>query len=211
MRINFILGCGAAFLAVTVGCGSSSSSGGAGGTGVTTGSATTAVTSTHTATVTSSTHAAGTGSATGGAGGSALQCNPVVDTQCNVAGGEACDFDGNGGFTCFNMPANTAAVCASCDDMAGPACKDGSSCLFADASGNTSKCAKYCCTDADCGGAAGSCALDGSTVGFCGVDGVATTTTTSSASGAGGGSAFFVPQCTGIPTTPPSGGTCGAP
>jgi len=214
MKLNWILGSGVVSIAaVVVACGSSSGSGGAGGAG--TGATTTTATGSSTHAATTGKSVAGTAvtsTSTGTAGGA---CNPVLDTQCNVAGGEACDFDTdpNGTFKCYSSPPNTADLCAACDTKNGPACKDGSTCLYDDASQTTSKCAKYCCNDQDCGGATGSCALGGGTIGFCGMDATGGTTaaaTGSSSSGTGGG-AFFVPQCTGIPATPPSGGTCGNP
>ena len=74
-------------------------------------------------------------------------CNPVTGDPCDLAGGEACDLgsDGNGGssFQCFPAP-NDAALCAACDNTAGPFCQGGLHC-------DTNTCAKYCCSDADCG------------------------------------------------------------
>ena len=74
-------------------------------------------------------------------------CNPVTGEPCDLAKGEACDLgsDGNGGssFQCFPAP-NDAALCAACDNTAGPFCQGGLHC-------DTNTCAKYCCSDADCG------------------------------------------------------------
>jgi hypothetical protein len=77
-------------------------------------------------------------------------CNPVTNAGCNAATGEACDFDGAGGFKCWAPPpANTAAVCAACDTTNGPACMPTSTCM--DVPGGKTACARFCCTDADCG------------------------------------------------------------
>lgn len=81
------------------------------------------------------------------------KCNPVTNQGCNTAAGEACDF-GASGFECYAAPpANTEALCAACDITNGPACLPTSTCIDATAGGT--KCARFCCTDADCG--AGKC------------------------------------------------------
>lgn len=74
-------------------------------------------------------------------------CNPVTGDTCDLASGEACDLgdDGMGGasFQCFPAP-NDVALCGACDNSNGPFCEQGYHC-------DTDTCAKYCCTDADCG------------------------------------------------------------
>lgn len=206
MKANWMLGCGAVLVAAVLGCGNSSGTGGSGGTGTT---STTSSTSKSSSSSSKSVTATGTGTGTGsGTGGGAAQtpCNPVKDTQCNVAGGEACDFGQNAEFECWPAPPpNTVDLCGACSVQTS-LCKDGSTCLAADAGGTMAKCVKYCCTDADCGGAAGSCAKDpnfSSTVGICG--------TFNGGGGAGGGGGFVTPICTGIPASPPSNGACYTP
>ncbi len=106
-----------------------------------------------------------------GAGGAAptIPCNPVKDAECNIAGGEACDASNASpnGFECFPPP-NPTAVCGDCTN---DYCADGATCVVADGAASIGKCAKFCCTDADCGGAAGSCEktfLGDPNVGLCG-------------------------------------------
>jgi hypothetical protein len=82
-------------------------------------------------------------------------CNPVTNGSCPT--GNACDVtSANGvvnGFDCY-ATADGAELCAICNDTNGPLCAPGLSC--ANASADISGCARYCCTDADCG--AGRCA-----------------------------------------------------
>jgi hypothetical protein len=85
--------------------------------------------------------------------GAGIQCNPVTNEGCT--GGAVCDTsaDMNGtliGFVCYPPP-NTQAVCQTCDDMNGPYCAGGETCIGLNMSGTVSVCAHYCCTDADCG------------------------------------------------------------
>jgi hypothetical protein len=120
--------------------------------------------------------AAGTGGGTGGAGiplectvpstppsggscvttvpendaGTGIECNPVTNGSCAATDECDGDADSNGnslGFVCFPGP-NTATLCGACDNSAGPFCGGGMTCI-------NEQCAKYCCTDADCG--AGKC------------------------------------------------------
>ncbi len=91
--------------------------------------------------------------------GTGIQCNPVTNQGCQT--GEECDTvaDDNGnliGFGCYPPP-NDAALCATCDNQNGPFCKGGTTCFQTGAADGSSVCAQYCCSDADCGGAAGSC------------------------------------------------------
>lgn len=81
----------------------------------------------------------------------APSCNPVTGDTCDLANGEACDLgsdaNGNTSFTCFGAP-NDAKLCAACDNQNGPYCEQGYHC------DTTNQCAKFCCTDADCGAGA---------------------------------------------------------
>ena len=93
---------------------------------------------------------AGTG---GAGGGSDLPCNPFTGVDCDLAGGESCDFDGVQ-FSCF-PPDNTAKLCGSCgvdspDGGAAQFCSLGLTCL------DSNKCGAFCCNDGDCG-AGGKC------------------------------------------------------
>lgn len=60
--------------------------------------------------------------------GGAYACNPITNEGCDTAAGEACDFDGSGGFTCY-PDGNTEAVCAACDAINGPFCASGHTCV----------------------------------------------------------------------------------
>ena len=79
----------------------------------------------------------------------------------------------------------------------GPFCQAKHTCLPGDAAG-AGQCMAYCCSDADCGGAAGSCTIgvlqDAPTVGVCGVP--------------DSGGTFLMATCTGIPNQAPSAGSC---
>jgi hypothetical protein len=92
-------------------------------------------------------------------------CNPVTDMGCPTAG-DTCD-NTMGGFKCYSPPpANTAATCAACDLNNGPACVPGNTCVTTPTF--TSICAKFCCTDGDCG--SGTCktgSTGDATVGIC--------------------------------------------
>ncbi len=70
------------------------------------------------------------------------RCNPVTNDGCDP--GSTCDFaDTSSGFACYPPP-NEAALCAACDNSAGPFCQGGMACLGG-------KCARFCCDDSDCG------------------------------------------------------------
>jgi len=85
-------------------------------------------------------------------------CNPVTNEPCDTAAGEACDFSSSG-FACYPAP-NDQKLCEECDQMNGPYCAGGHTCL------EDGGCAKYCCDDGDCG--TGTCQLyQGSMVGTC--------------------------------------------
>jgi hypothetical protein len=86
--------------------------------------------------------------------GSGVECNPVTNAGCT--GSDACDtnLDNGGnviGFVCFSPTgaAFTDALCNMCDDSTDAlSCPAGQTCF--------GFCARYCCTDADCG--SGHCA-----------------------------------------------------
>jgi hypothetical protein len=70
----------------------------------------------------------------------------------------ACDYTQDqtsgaiNGFTCYSPP-NDATICQACDPTlaAPPFCGPGLTCYPDNAAGTTGACAKYCCTNADCG------------------------------------------------------------
>lgn len=79
-------------------------------------------------------------------------CNPVTNDGCGTDG-SACDLGTSAGtFQCFQPP-NNAQLCGMCDNAKGPYCAPGMHCFPP-----TNTCARYCCSDADCGG--GVCELD---------------------------------------------------
>jgi hypothetical protein len=132
----------AALAAVWIGCGGSPGAGSSGAGGKTTGNptATTAITT------------MGTDGSGGGFIVLGAQCNPVTNAGC--AGADACDIvaDSLGnvlGFGCYPPP-NNAAICSPCAAIAqgGPFCAPGGTCFSLHMK---STCARYCCTDADCG------------------------------------------------------------
>jgi hypothetical protein len=87
---------------------------------------------------------------------SGVACNPVTNAPC--VAGQACDITVDStsemvtGFTCYDGP-NDATLCAPCSTTGGASCGGGLSC--ADVSATFLACARFCCTDADCG--AGRC------------------------------------------------------
>jgi hypothetical protein len=114
-------------------------------------------------------------------------CNPVTNAGCPA--NSACDLgedaNGNSDYQCFDTPAPTQAICATCDDQ-NTACIPGATCF------GSGICAKYCCNDGDCG--TGTCDMS-STIfgeGIC-VDGADSGTETAACD---------------APTTSPSNGTC---
>jgi hypothetical protein len=106
--------------------------------------------------------------------GSGVQCNPVTAAGCADAGvGATCDIGSTDGtsitsFVCYPPP-NTAAVCAACDNTSGPYCAPTTTCVITNESSMTTDCARYCCTNADCG--SGRCMTGGfapaPTLGIC--------------------------------------------
>jgi hypothetical protein len=87
---------------------------------------------------------------------SSITCNPVTNAPCAV--GQACDIKVDSssemvtGFACYDGP-NDAALCAACSVTGGASCGGGLSC--ANVSPTWLACARFCCSDADCG--AGRC------------------------------------------------------
>lgn len=82
-----------------------------------------------------------------GPAGKKLQCNPVTNMGCDRAKGEACDDDDHGGYACYAGP-NDVAEGGACDDQAG--CQGGLGCNM-DEDDDDGVCARYCCSDAECG------------------------------------------------------------
>lgn len=76
-------------------------------------------------------------------------CNPITNQGCPSS--SSCVYAGSGGFACtpgtFNIP-----LCQPCGTQSN-SCARGYDC-YGD---YFETCARYCCTDADCGGAPGSC------------------------------------------------------
>jgi hypothetical protein len=177
----------------------------------------------------------------GGAGGSlaGILCNPVTNDGCTD--GAACDFTQdpdtgqNNGFDCYAGP-NDATVCQACDLMAvmAPFCAGGTTCFAVTPGAAMGACAKYCCTDADCG--SGTCQTMGPTgplfaaatsLGVCvasaaspdggadgggtdggGADGGGAGGGGAGGGGAGGGGAGPIPLACTPPAVPPSMGSC---
>ncbi len=77
-------------------------------------------------------------------------CNPVSGSGC--AGAE-CDADYPGVFECSVNGGTLSRLCEPCDDVNSPFCGSGLHCFA-----GSSTCARFCCTDADCG--TGKCELD---------------------------------------------------
>lgn len=69
-------------------------------------------------------------SPSGGSCGAGFPCNPVTNQGCNAAAGEACDFNGMGGYQCYGGD-NVAFLCNDCDNTFGPHCQPGLTCLQA--------------------------------------------------------------------------------
>jgi hypothetical protein len=120
-----------------------------------------------------------------------VTCNPVTNEPC--AAGEACDVSvnetGSGlvGFTCYPPPPpNTVALCGACDDQS-VACVGGSTCWAVNNGAPTGSCAKYCCTDADCGSGTCTSVLEGAAV-FPAVPGLGLCTEAALDAGVGSGS-----------------------
>jgi hypothetical protein len=80
--------------------------------------------------------------------GTKFQCNPLTNAGCDRAKGESCDDDDHGGFGCYPGP-NTGKEGAKCDDKVG--CNAGFGCDTDDDDDDEGECARFCCTNADCG------------------------------------------------------------
>ncbi|UQA56827.1 hypothetical protein [Polyangium aurulentum] len=123
------------------------------------------------------------------------RCNPITSNGCPMAEA-ACDLVYPGMFVCLGFGASPAPLCGPCDNLEGPYCGPGLRCHH-----KSGTCARYCCSDADCG--TGRCELDpmlafgspilvaGDNVGVC---------VTMDGTG---------PACD-APAVSPSGGTCAA-
>ena len=98
--------------------------------------------------------------------GGNIACNPVTSSPCNGDAGEACDIAPDGGFQCFAPPPpNSGTLCGTCDDQT-TACAPSTTCVTVDGGGG--ECARYCCTDGECGtGHCDTTALDVAPVGIC--------------------------------------------
>jgi hypothetical protein len=86
------------------------------------------------------------------AGTSMIACNPVTNQPC--ASGQTCrvTLDSSQTPTSFTCVAsNDAGLCTPCSDSTGPVCGGGLSCSIAVPP--QSACARYCCTNDDCGDA----------------------------------------------------------
>jgi hypothetical protein len=126
------------------------------------------------------------------------QCNPVTGNGCPSVD-FSCELVYPGMFVCIPPYGVVSKLCQTCSYEMPPYCGAGFRCLPGMSS---TVCARYCCTDADCG-ATGRCELDpmkafgaqlavpGDVVGVC----VSTATPTDAA-------------CDMLPEPPPSGGTC---
>jgi hypothetical protein len=188
-----------AVVAITSGCGKSDGTGGSGGTTSSSSSSKSASSSTGSKGTGSGSTTAATG--TGGAGGGMLTpCNPVTGDPCNPANNEACDLSNDGSYLCFPDDTNTGALCMPCDANF---CQNKFECVPTNAAGDMAECMAFCCTDSDCGGAAGSCAV-GAIDGMVGVCGTLDMTDPNAP--------FLTnPTCTGIPAMAPSMGSCAPP
>jgi hypothetical protein len=80
------------------------------------------------------------------------QCNAVTVSGCPDPTQFNCELVFGGMFVCFQLEFMPATQCQPCDNLYGPYCGSGLRCH---ASGT---CARYCCSDADCG--TGRCELD---------------------------------------------------
>ncbi len=91
--------------------------------------------------------------------GGNVACNPVTNEGCSVPG-EACDAAQGGAFSCYPAP-NDQPLCTPCGESEGW-CAPGHMCVGGE-------CARYCCTDADCGSSGAVCDVEatGLTAGIC--------------------------------------------
>jgi hypothetical protein len=78
-----------------------------------------------------------------------IACNPVTGEPCDTAAGQACDRVGTQSFACVPGD-NTKALCEVCGASDGY-CENGMACTGVSGTTNQGSCAKFCCTDEDCG------------------------------------------------------------
>ncbi len=115
-------------------------------------------------------------------------CNPITNAGCDAMADFACDVDlVNGAFICTGPP-HSQALCDACGPQDG-FCKPGHSCV-------ASQCARFCCDDNDCDANAVCDKTFFAGVGM-GEAGVCIDM-----------QAPLQPDCSGLPATPPSGGSC---
>jgi hypothetical protein len=206
----FIAGSLASGLIVFMGCGGNGGGGSGGKTTTSTGTHTTSSTG-HGGATSSSTTGVGGCAGTGGAGvdgGIKLtgnHCNPVTNMGC--ASGTSCDYDTDkctgltSGFSC-----TMGATVPVCGDCSGPTavCGPGTTCFYTDSSMTAAVCARYCCTDADCG-SSGKCQTSNATMPFFGPAaptlGICVLATPPDGGTTG-------PYVCNPPSTPPSMGSC---
>lgn len=87
-------------------------------------------------------------------------CNPVTDQGC--ANNEDCDIaQGGDGFQCY--PQGSVTIRGACAPENGLHCTGGFVCI----TDPTGTCARYCCTDADCGSGSVCHQLDASAASIC--------------------------------------------
>ncbi len=119
------------------------------------------------------------------------QCNPVNGSGCSDA---ECDADYPGVYECALNDGTLSKLCEACDNVNSPYCDVGLHCYI-----GSSTCARFCCTDADCG--TGRCELD-QTKAFGGPVPLTTETVGLCVTMDGTGAACDAPA------VPPSGGSC---
>jgi hypothetical protein len=109
------------------------------------------------------------------------RCNPFTNAGCDEH--ETCDLGDGFAFECFPQPAAVEEHCA-CNPALGPWCALGTTCMT-DERFESGTCQRYCCSEADCGGA-GCTLFEGMPIGFC--DGESRCPGSGGAGGGAGGS-----------------------
>ncbi len=127
--------------------------------------------------------------------GGSSYCNPVTHGGC-MPDGSQCEFVYPGIFDCIPPFGTPAQICQPCNFAMGPYCGSGLRCEV-----NSFQCARYCCTDADCG--TGHCELDQNVV-----FGFSTTNPTDMVGLCLANAPATGPACDAAGIPPPSGGTC---
>jgi hypothetical protein len=93
---------------------------------------------------------------------SATICNPITNSGCT--GTDVCGPDNSGSFwVCTPGGSPDVALCGDCSSQTA-VCAAGNICIgyqAPDGGAGPTECVHYCCTDADCGGASGSCNTSG--------------------------------------------------